>query len=143
MKKVFLIVFVALVVFLSASCATILRSDSEREVSIDSTPSGATVTIDGEVVGVTPLTISLDVNKKSYSVKLQEEGYPVRYFTIKRKISGGWLLADLLLTTVIGVAVDMKSGAIFDLESLDVDLKENPTPQRKKPPEPPLPPPKK
>jgi len=48
-------------------------SGSQFDVGVESTPAGATVSVDGQVWGTTPLTVSLELGK--HYVTLEREGY--------------------------------------------------------------------
>ncbi len=70
------IVLTILMVALLASCATIL-SGSKDDVTFDSEPRGAQIIVDGNVMGVTPLTVSLKRNKYK-QVEVHLDGYRVQ-----------------------------------------------------------------
>lgn len=58
---------------LMTGCATVISGTSES-VTIDSSPQKAEVYIDGAMVGVTPMTLKLEKNKKD-SVMVKKEGF--------------------------------------------------------------------
>ena len=70
-----LIILIAIATFMSylSGCATVI-SGTTQSVTIDSNPQGAEVSIDGGYIGVTPITIKLEKNKKD-NISLKKEGY--------------------------------------------------------------------
>ena len=72
MKKfLFGILASASLVFGSAT----IFSGSSQSIAIDSEPSGAKVFVDGQMKGVTPLSVMMDKTVSSHEIKLQKEGY--------------------------------------------------------------------
>ncbi len=56
-----------------SGCATVIKGTTQS-VTIDSSPQGAEVSIDGAYVGMTPLTIKLAKNKKE-TITVKKKGY--------------------------------------------------------------------
>lgn len=109
----------------STGCASIVHS-GQRNVTINSTPTGAKVVIvkanTGEAVhsGVTPLTVSLNPKRgyfkgQAYTLKLELEGYQTAEVAIKPELSG-WYLGNIIFGGLIGMlAVDPATGAMWNL----------------------------
>jgi len=72
MKKILLSAMA--VATLSFGSATIF-SGSTQSIAIDSEPSGAKVFVDGQMRGVTPLSVMMDKTVSSHEIRLQKEGY--------------------------------------------------------------------
>jgi len=99
-------------------CATVLTGTTQR-VTIDSTPQGADVIIDGYMMGTTPTILRLDRDVNAIidggkDVRLELEGYYAdRYY----------LDVDIEPTTILnvffppGFALDAVSGAIMKYDS--------------------------
>ena len=68
MKKILLLSIAAA---LLSACSSVKFSE---DVTVDSMPSGANVFVNGEVVGQTPMVVSLD-SSSVYEIKLVKEGY--------------------------------------------------------------------
>ena len=68
MKKILLLSIAAA---LLSACSSVKFSE---DVTVDSMPSGADVFVNGEVVGKTPMVVSLD-SSSVYEIKLVKEGY--------------------------------------------------------------------
>ena len=82
------------VLFLSSSCATIMTGKTQ-EVTFDSEPQGAEVTVNGRVIGKTPTTIQLD-KKTDQSVSFKLEGYKTQTRTLETKVSA-WFMGNIVL----------------------------------------------
>jgi hypothetical protein len=122
MKRIFQVLVLCLVISLLSSCASIV-SKSVWPVKVDSSPTGATVTIlnrSGEQVykGTVPATMFLKsgagfFKKESYVVRFELDGYPTREMPLEFKVNG-WYWGNLLLGGVIGmVIVDPATGAMY------------------------------
>ena len=94
-----------------SSCAT-LFSDSSDELTIDSEPSGATVYLQGERIGETPLKYRLDRETFiHYGIRLQKEGYETKSFKVNKTFNK---VAILNLTSVLSWATDALSGNMIE-----------------------------
>lgn len=83
MKKLVLMFTVLLAMLSLTSCATVLKG-STQGVTVDSTPSGAAVYIDGKAMGTTPTVIPLE--KKEYSsIRVEKEGYEPQMQSLETK----------------------------------------------------------
>lgn len=108
------LLFVLALAAIMSSCATVLTGTTQR-VTIDSTPPGAKIIVDGYLMGTTPARVRLDrdfnaIIDDGKDISLELEGYyPDGYF----------LGADLEPTTILnvfcpfGFALDIVSGAIM------------------------------
>ncbi|MGH7529365.1 MAG: PEGA domain-containing protein [Gemmatimonadales bacterium] len=76
--------------FVVAACATIMHGTSQ-EVPISSQPTGASVTVDGNLIGTTPVGAKLS-RKSSHRIVLTLEGYQPFEIMTTRKTSG-WVWA--------------------------------------------------
>jgi len=77
-----IIIFLFVVSFTS-SCQTISRG-SEEKVSINTSPDGANVTIDGNESGITPLSINLS-RCIDHNIIFEKNGYKDAHFLLTRK----------------------------------------------------------
>lgn len=92
-----------------SGCATIIHG-STQEVSVLSDPLGATVIIEGQKYGNTPVTIDLQ-RKHHYLVEIQQPGYSTDYLIIQRRVSG-W---SYLNVGLVGFTVDAYTGGMYRL----------------------------
>ncbi len=101
-----------------SSCATVLTGTTQR-VTIDSTPPGASIIVDGYMMGTTPARLRLDrdfnaIIDNGKDISLELNGYyPEGYF----------LAVDIEPTTILnvffpfGFALDAVSGAMMKYEN--------------------------
>lgn len=101
-----------LILLLVSGCCTIMLSP-EQDVGITSNPSGAKITIDGKEVGNTPMTTSL-ARKNAHSIKIQLDGY-MPYEIHLTKNTSSWVFGNIIFGGLIGLVVDMATGALYEL----------------------------
>lgn len=117
MKQLQLILILAAASLLT-SCATILTGTTQR-VTIDSTPSGAEIIIDGRMMGVTPSKVRLNRDLNAFIdngkyIQLMLPGYLSDVY---------YLGVDIEPTTVLnvfclpGFAIDAVTGAIMKYDT--------------------------
>lgn len=116
---------------LFSSCATIFGRSS-YPVSINSNPTGATVSITdktGKEVykGASPATVTLKsgagyFGRAEYQVKISSTGYAEQIIPINYKLNG-WYFGNLLIGGLIGMLiVDPITGAMWKLETPPVNV---------------------
>jgi len=93
---------------LLTGCAGIIHGTSQS-LTFTSEPSGADVLIDGQMMGATPLTVSLKKNKYQ-TVMIQKTGYR----TISRPIDKAYDSIALLNVFWDSSTTDMISGAAYE-----------------------------
>lgn len=108
MSKVLL--FLSLI--LTSGCATIIHG-SRQKVGVSSNPSGATVYIDGQMMGRTP-TIVVLTRKDFHHVKIVLPGYMPYETDLIRKVDA-WIAGNILFGGLIGLGVDAVSGSMYKL----------------------------
>ena len=98
-------VFVLILLFIVAGCATILQPGPDR-IPVDSIPmKGAKIYLDGQLVATTPATI--DVPRKSECViRIEMDGYEPIVIDRDKNVNG-WFFGNLLIGGVIGITVDL------------------------------------
>ena len=116
MKK---LIFLSLVCFVLSSCATILSSTTQR-VNFTTTPPDAKVYINDIEVGKTPLLKDLKRNGK-YLIKLELEGHKPHLINLEKKFNPV-VLANILLGGVVGLIVDIATGAIYVLSPDEINI---------------------
>ncbi len=133
MKKavISLTIFAIAAPFFFSSCATIVGKSS-YPVSINSNPSGATVSITdkkGKEVykGSSPATVTLKsgagfFSKAEYQVKISSYGYAEQVIPINYKLNG-WYFGNLLIGGVLGMLiVDPATGAMWKLDTPPINI---------------------
>lgn len=110
--------FTAIIVitsFLFCSCATLFHGSTD-DVGFSSDPTGATVYVNGDLMGKTPLKLELKSNK-TYSIEFRKDGYDKKTVLINNNVGAGWIILDIVFG-LIPVVVDAATG---DWNSLDQD----------------------
>ncbi|MCH8837328.1 MAG: PEGA domain-containing protein [Candidatus Marinimicrobia bacterium] len=83
---------------------------TSQDVGFASDPAGAEVTVDGDYLGITPLTVSL-ARRRSHTVRIEAAGYPPFEAQILRKFSGWAFYPDWYFKPI-----DYLSGGLFKLK---------------------------
>ena len=115
------IILVLTCILLAGGCATIF-SGTDEDITFDSEPSGATVRIDGIVVGTTPTTVEVDrPGFEDQDITLELEGYEDRRFELDKEFNTVSILNILFWP---GFIVDALTGAIYkyDKDTYSVDF---------------------
>ncbi len=100
------------------SCATILTGTTQR-VTIDSTPQGADIIIDGRMMGTTPAKVRLDRDLNAFiddakDIRLELDGYYPEGYYIGTDIEP---VVILNVFCPVGFALDAVTGAIMRYDS--------------------------
>jgi len=99
------VVSVNVLLFIWLGCATILQPGPDR-IPVDSVPKkGAKVYLDGQLVGVTPTTVSVP-RKSDCVIRIELEGYEPIVIDRDKKLNG-WFLGNILLGGLIGMTIDL------------------------------------
>lgn len=101
----------------SVACATIMHG-SRQEVSFSSTPSGASVTVDGQEKGKTPVAVDLRRKEKSL-IRMTLDGYLPFETYLTKKVSG-WVVGNLIFGGLPGLIVDALTGGLYLLKPEEV-----------------------
>jgi hypothetical protein len=113
--QLFIIMIVATVL---SSCATILTGTTQR-VTIDSTPKGADIIIDGRMMGTTPAKVRLDRDFNAFiedakDIQLELPGYYADGYYLGTDIEPTCILN---VFCVAGFALDAVTGALMRYDS--------------------------
>ena len=124
MKKMFdlckKVVFIFAILLYTSSCATIFKGSS-ADIRVNSSPAGATVTVNGVHRGLTPQTLSLKRNK-DHILEFTRDGYEKVTFAVDRKFDiGTTIVGNLFSWWLLGVIVDVASGAAYTLTPADLN----------------------
>lgn len=109
--------YIALIAMLSGvlalSCATIMQGTTQN-LGIGSNPTGASVLVDGQQQGKTPIVTKLS-RKDNHIVRLELDGYQPYETTLSRSVSG-WIWGNIVFGGIPGLAVDAISGGLYKLK---------------------------
>lgn len=110
MKIIFKLASVAVILgmfWVMSGCATILAG-KQANVSFSAEPEGASVYVNGSLMGKTPVQIKLE-NNKDYTIEFREEGYQTKTVYLDKGIGAGWIILDVVFG-LIPVIVDAATG---------------------------------
>jgi hypothetical protein len=100
----------------TGGCASLVNSNMQQQVYIDSKPSGASIVVDGLSQGTTPTRVMLD-RAKDHHVELQLEGYEPSEQTLKTYLAPAfWVNFAMLEFFFVGMAVDVATGHAKDID---------------------------
>ena len=108
---------------LTTACGAMMHG-SRQDLEVQSSPAGATFETNPPTgTYTTPSRISLE-RKNSYVLTFTSPGYTPATFNVHNSIGTGTVIADVLLTGLIGVLVDGLTGSWYGLnpESATVSL---------------------
>ena len=106
----------------SSGCATIVTGGGQdQSVRVASTPKGADVYVDDQLVGQTPMSLRL-TRKDDHFVRVQKAGYTSYEKTVKSRFNG-WMFGNILFGGIIGVVVDAVSGTNPALSPTNINAK--------------------
>ena len=95
-------------------CGAVIHG-TRQNVRAISAPSGASIEImPTGTKYTTPASISLE-RKLNHVLTFSKEGYKPATFEIQKRLSGGILIMDVLITGPLGVIVDAVTGAWYNL----------------------------
>ena len=112
---------VLMLVFTQA-CGTIMQGTTQQ-IGINSNPSKASVTINGQNKGATPMIVDLK-RKDSHMIRIELDGYEPYETTLTRKVSG-WVWGNIVFGGLIGLVVDASAGGMYNLtpEQINAELR--------------------
>jgi hypothetical protein len=87
---------------ISVGCATMTRSSRQR-IPVTSAPAGATVFVNGQLQGVTPLELKLSKSGRGRVIRIEFPGYNPVEIRLAKKTSGALFLSNILLGLIPAV----------------------------------------
>lgn len=111
--------FCFVIAFSLIGCATLFKQKN-RTVAFDSDPQGATILINGNRMGTTPMPMNLS-NKKPVTVTFRKEGYEDKTYIINTKAGAGWVILDCL-GGFIPVIIDAVTENWYNLDTDEVKV---------------------
>ena len=119
--KLFLVVFACYLV----SCATII-STNKQCITVNSTPAGASVVIDGKKIGTAPLFCQLK-RKTPHTIKLELDGYQPYNVTLNQRVNP-WRFINFVIGPygLPGFFIDRATGSCYILTPGDISINLSP-----------------
>lgn len=107
----FFLLLIVLTVLSASGCATVISGKSQ-EMTFTSVPDEATVSINGRVLGKTPLTVQLERDTKQ-AITFEKEGYKPQTMALTTTLNN-WFWGNILLLYAgpFGSTTDGSSGAM-------------------------------
>ena len=102
-----------------SGCASLFNNKTPA-VDIASNPTDASVYINGNYVGETPVTVDLSV-RREHTITFRKEGYKDKSYQVHRSVGLGWIVLDLL-GGLVGIIVDAAMGDWFMLDTEHVNV---------------------
>lgn len=119
-NKLIKVISIFLIAFYSVGCATIFKG-SNADIRVNSAPAGARVYVNEIDKGKTPTTLSLK-RDNSYILHFKKEGYKDVKLEVQKKFDAATtIVGNLFSWWVLGVVVDVASGAAYSLTPADVN----------------------
>ena len=105
-----------------SGCATVTSSPTQ-DVNISSTPPGASLIIDGQKEGVTPMVVHLS-RQLDHNFSIEKAGYITNTGELKSYFRfGKWFFGNLFSLPVLGHIIDLATGSSNTLKPRDVSVK--------------------
>jgi len=101
--------FVPAIIF--SACASIVTG-AHQEVTFNSNPDGAAVTVNGRVMGKTPITTSMK-KESGQSMVFEKEDYKPLTMQLETHLNP-WFWGNIVLGGLIGSTIDGLSGAVYE-----------------------------
>jgi hypothetical protein len=100
--------------FFGSGCATIVSGGGgDQKVKVVSDPPGASVVVDGQPVGATPVELTL-TRKTTHTVEVAAPGYETARLAVNSQFNP-WVIGNVVFGGVIGIVVDLATGATSKL----------------------------
>jgi len=115
-KNTFLFLFVTLAsVLFAPNCATLMgQRQKTQRIPVTSSPVGATISVNGQQQGVTPLEVRLARKERDQVIRIETAGYNPYEIRVKRGISPWRVLMDVVLGAASGVGAAFLYAVITD-----------------------------
>lgn len=109
---------------LLTGCATIMHG-TNQSVGIASNPTNASVWVDRNFAGQTPIIVDMS-RKDNHIVTIALEGYQPYEAVFSRQMSG-WVFGNVIFGGLIGLAVDAISGGLYMLtpDQVQAEMRSN------------------
>lgn len=94
-----------------SGCASIM-TDNLQPVTINSSPEGAKIKIDGQFAGKTPVVIQVD-RKSETELAIEMEGYETHKQKLNTEING-WFWGNIIIGGLLGSTTDASTGDMYE-----------------------------
>ncbi len=115
-KRVYIPIVILAIGFtvLFSSCATVFGGKKNRIIIEDGAPLGATVYLDGQRLGMTPIDTKLDKHliQDGSQLEIRKAGFRSDTIVIKREVHPWYTFADII-TGGIWLGIDLGTGNLY------------------------------
>ena len=105
-------------------CASLFNNKTPS-VDLESDPTEASVYVNGNYVGETPVSVDLSI-RREHTITFRKDGYKDRSYQVSRSAGFGWIVLDVL-GGLVGIIVDAATGGWFMLDTEHVNVIMAPT----------------
>ena len=95
-----------------SGCATLFGGGGTQKMSFDSAPEGATVVLNGNPIGLTPLS-TIIVRDKNAVVTFKKDGYQQQTYVLEHHLNP-WFWGDVVATSLLSSSVDSTTNATVE-----------------------------
>lgn len=113
MKKI-LLMSVILSSLLLTGCSTLMNGTS-HSLTVNSNIQHAKVYVNEIYKGETPINLDLATDEKTYTIRIEADGY-IPYTEVLQRKASGWVWGNIFLGGLIGLGVDMATGGLYVYE---------------------------
>lgn len=113
MKKI-LLMMVVLSSLLLSSCSTLMNGTT-HSLTVNSNVQHAKVYVNEVYKGEAPISLDLATDEKTYTIRIEAEGY-IPYTEVLQRKASGWVWGNIFLGGLIGLGVDMVTGGLYVYE---------------------------
>ena len=114
--KIYSTILLASTILFMTCCATLFTGTQDR-ITFNSTPSGATIYIDGVEQCKTPCSIKVNRSINDTDVEFKLDGYETRLITLSKELN---VVSIINLGNLFGWAIDALSGAVMKLSLIHI-----------------------
>jgi hypothetical protein len=97
---------------IGSGCATIVGGGSTQEVNFQSQPEGALVSLNGTVIGKTPMAVTLK-RQSEQTLAFSKDGYQTQTMQMTTSMNP-WFWGNILIGGLLGSTTDGVSGAVHE-----------------------------
>lgn len=119
---------IGLALLVCSGCASVFHGHRDT-ILVDSMPQGAQVVVDGIPVGRTPVEAHVD-SREGHTLLFRLVGHEDQLVTVRSETLVGFVIADIILTLGIGVAIDAGNGSLYGVAPRNVTATLAPTAPR-------------
>ncbi|HKJ33996.1 MAG TPA: PEGA domain-containing protein [Balneolales bacterium] len=94
-------------------CATLFKGTSDN-VHMSSSPAGAKVFVNGELMGTTPVKLKLK-SSETYHIEFKKKGYATKVYNLTNHVGAGWIVLDVL-GGLVPIIVDAATNSWYKLD---------------------------